>query len=119
MLKGIHGRTYDIISTPDGRSLHPESVMYIFEDIQKKGRAFSQFQAIQDTLNQFTINIVPSKTWSKKTEGVISEALRKYISPTVTAKFNIVDCIPREKSGKMRVVKSNVGLERSYAEQLC
>lgn len=111
MLKGIHGRAYDMIHTSDGRSLHPEAIMYIFEDIQKKSSSFKQFQAIQKDLGTFAINIVPTKHWSKEVQFEIEASLKTHISQDIKTRFNLVDLIPREKSGKMRVIKSQVNLE--------
>ena len=111
MLKGIHGRAYDMVHTTDGRSLHPEAIMYIFEAIQKKSGSFKQFQAIQEDLDKFVINIVPTKRWSEGMQNEIEASLKKRISPDIKACFNLVDFIPREKSGKMRVIKSQVNVE--------
>lgn len=111
MLKGIHGRAYDMIHTSDGRSLHPEAIMYIFEAIQKGSNSFKQFQAIQEDLETFVINIVPTKHWSEGSQSEIDASLKKHISQDIKTRFNLVDIIPREKSGKMRVIKSQVNVE--------
>ncbi len=110
MLKGIHGRAYDMIHTSDGRSLHPEAVMYIFESIQKKNGSFKHFQAIQEDLDKFVINIVPTAAWSKNAQCEIDSSLKKYIARDIETRFNLVDVIPREKSGKMRVIKSRINV---------
>lgn len=107
-LKGIHGRAYDIVQLENGKKLHPEAVMYIFEGVQQKTQAFKHFQAIQTELDQFTINIVPSTGWSEAAKDELLNQLRRYISPTLSAKFNIVEQIQRERSGKMRVIKSEL-----------
>lgn len=114
MLKGIHGRAYDMIHTSGGKSLHPEAIMYIFEAIQKKSDSFKQFQAIQIEFEQFIINVVPTERWSEKTKDEINEGLRKHISQRIKTRINLVDSIPREKSGKMRVIKSQVNVEGSH-----
>ena len=108
MLKGIHGRAYDVIRTSDGRLLHPEAVMYIFEAVQKKNGAFKQFQAIQEDLDRFLVNIVPTKHWSEEVQHEIEAGLKKHISHNIKTHFNLVNHIPREKSGKMRVIKSQL-----------
>lgn len=112
MLNGIHGRAYDIIHTSDGRSLHPESIMYIFEAIQKEKSSFKQFQAIQEKFDSFVINVVPTKHWSQETQYEIEAGLKKHISQDIKTRFILVDLIPREKSGKMRVIKSHVNVEK-------
>jgi len=106
ILSGIHGRAYDLIKVPGGKSIHPEAVMYIFEGVQEKTAAFRHFQAIQDEIDHFSINIVPSQNWSDAIQHQIDAGLRKYISPELRTSYQIVQTIPREKSGKMRVIKS-------------
>jgi phenylacetate-CoA ligase len=107
-LDGIHGRAYDIIKVSGGKGVHPEAVMYIFEDVQQKFKSFKHFQAIQDDIDHFTINIVPTEKWEDSTKSIIDENLRKYISPSLKTSYSIVTAIPREKSGKMRVIKSTI-----------
>jgi phenylacetate-CoA ligase len=106
IIKGIHGRAYDVIKTSNNKILHPEAVMYIFETIQDKYNAFKHFQVIQDTATNFTINIVPTSQWSNEIEHLITLELRVHIADDIRTKFNLLDAIEREKSGKMRVVKS-------------
>src|SRR5690554_4201592 len=106
VLKNIHGRAYDIIKTPAGRDVHPESVMYIFEGLQTKSGAFSQFQVIQEELNRFRINIVRTEKWNDQLLPVIESAIQRAIHPAVRCEFTFCSSVPREPSGKMRVVKS-------------
>lgn len=113
ILKSIHGRAYDLISTSDGRILHPEAIMYIFESVQNGNGSFKHFQVIQEELNSFNINIVPSKHWSKGIQQELEGKLKQYISPEINTHFKLVDSIPRENSGKMRVIKSNISLDKT------
>lgn len=106
VLKNIHGRAYDIIKTPAGREIHPESVMYIFEGLQTKSGAFSQFQVIQERLDQFQVNIVRTDKWNDQLLTEIESGLQRAIHPDVQCEFTFCAKVPREPSGKMRVVKS-------------
>src|SRR5690625_6001452 len=82
VLKNIHGRAYDIIKTPAGREIHPESVMYIFEGLQTKSGAFSQFKVIQEKIDQFIVNIVSTDKWYDQLFTVIECELQLAIQPT-------------------------------------
>ena len=104
----IHGRAYDLIQTPEGNSIHPEAVMYIFEAIQKRSSAFKKFQAIQKTLTFFEIKVIPTDKWSSEMTETITSELKKHIHRDIEVNIKLVDTIQREKSGKMRVVKSEV-----------
>ena len=106
VLKNIHGRAYDLIKTPAGREIHPESVMYIFEGLQTKSGAFSQFQVIQEKLDQFKINIVRTERWNDQLLPAIESGIQRAIHPDIQCEFTFCTSVPREASGKMRVVKS-------------
>jgi phenylacetate-CoA ligase len=108
ILKGIHGRAYDIIKTKSGKSVHPEALIYVFEELQQKNQAFSQFQIIQKEIDQLEVNIIPTQAWSDDLKQEIENKMHNSIDPSFRFQFNICDQIPREKSGKMRVVKSEV-----------
>lgn len=105
-LQGIHGRAYDIVRTSSGKELHPEAVMYIFEQLQSETKAFRHFQAIQTRIDHYQINVVPAATWSPAVEAALAELVRKHIDPKASLSVSEVSEIPRERSGKLRVVKS-------------
>lgn len=105
LMDSLHGRAYDILDMPDGRKVHPESAIYIFEDIQRKVNAFEQFQVIQSSLIDIVINIIPSSGYSSSVRQMILKGVYKNLHKDMRVTINIVDFIPREPSGKMRVVK--------------
>lgn len=108
ILKGIHGRAYDIIRTPCGKSVHPEALIYVFEELQQKHHAFSQFQIIQRELNKLDVFITPSTNWSATMETLITSAILDKIDPDFQVSFIQTKEIQREQSGKMRVVKCDL-----------
>lgn len=107
-LKGIHGRAYDLVKTADGRRIHPEAVIYIFEDIQKTSKAFLQFQAIQTAIDHIAVKIVPSPLWSESTQRHLVAELTRHIDSGMQFSIELCERIERERSGKMRVVKSQI-----------
>lgn len=108
VLSKVHGRAYDIIHTPEGRSVHPEAIIYIFEKIQEQHPVFKQFQVLQDRLDHLTIRIIPTVNFNNAIGRDIQRALRNKISPAMTMTLALVNTIAREKSGKLRVVKSQL-----------
>ena len=108
ILKGIHGRAYDIIKTPSGKSVHPEALIYIFEELQQQHHAFSQFQIIQRELDKLDIFIIPNENWSSSMESFIASGIHDKIDASFRLSFFKTNEISREKSGKMRVVKSEL-----------
>ncbi|GAA0839873.1 phenylacetate--CoA ligase family protein [Marinobacter szutsaonensis] len=108
LIENIHGRAYDIITLPTGRKVHPEAIIYIFEDIQSNVKTFNQFQVVQESLEEITINIIPNNRWGDASRENLLKALAKNLSSNIKYSINLVSEIPREKSGKMRLVKSKI-----------
>lgn len=108
VLKGIHGRAYDIIKTPSGKSVHPEALIYVFEELQQQHNTFSQFQIIQRELDKLDIYIIPNNNWSDAMESLIVREIQNKIDNSFKVRFFKTLEINREKSGKMRVVKSDL-----------
>ena len=109
-IKKVHGRAYDMVIDPDGNRLHPEVLMYIFEELKSGASGIRQFQVIQKSRDFLLINIVPDVHYSKVTEKDILKRIREKIHPGLSVHFCYVDEIPREKSGKLRVIKSEIDL---------
>ena len=108
IIGNIHGRAYDCIKTKEGNSFHPEIVMYIFEDIKSKNGGISQFQVIQESIDTMHVKIVKAEGYDSATEGFIAQEFKERISRTMNTTIEYVDSIEREKSGKLRLVKSNL-----------
>lgn len=104
-IESIHGRAYDILQTPSGRSIHPEAIIYIFESLQSKTNAFKQFQAIQTGPDKINIKIIPNKNWNNDVESVLLQQLARDIDAGIEFKIQLTDTLSREASGKMRLVK--------------
>ncbi|MCB0344463.1 MAG: phenylacetate--CoA ligase family protein [Bdellovibrionales bacterium] len=104
VLENIHGRAYDIVVGPEGRKYHPEFFIYIFEELKQESESILQFQLVQnnETLN---ISLVRGKDFDQQIETQILARLRQEFGDYFTTDFNYVDSIPREPSGKLRVVK--------------
>jgi phenylacetate-CoA ligase len=107
IIKSIHGRAYDILEMPSGKKMHPESVIYVFEQIQKDTNAFKQFQVIQHSPYDVEAKIITNNNWSETISKRLIEELRLYIDQSAQFRITLVDNLPREKSGKMRLVKRN------------
>lgn len=106
IISGIHGRAYDLIKIDSGKSIHPEAIMYIFEDISKHSPGFSKFQFIQESLSIILVKIVPNEKWENNIQSQITKMIKEALNDDIQIKYELVDVIPREASGKMRVVKS-------------
>ena len=108
VIKSVHGRAYDMVIDPDGNRFHPEVLMYIFEELKSSAAGIRQFQVIQKRTDSFLINIVPEMSYKSETEKDILNRIRDKIHPELSVHFCYVDEIMREKSGKLRVIKSEL-----------
>ena len=107
VIEKIHGRAYDIIVDPSGNKHHPESMMYIFEDLKQQGMQAKQFQVIQVSNKKLKINLTTDAKELPNFEQAVQHLIKTKIHPGFQIEFNYVDRIDREKSGKMRVIKSS------------
>jgi len=108
VIGNIHGRAYDCVRTEDDRVFHPEVMMYIFEDIKSTVGGIRQFQVIQETLSGLCIKIIKENDYSDETELYIKKVIASKLHENMSVRFEYVDEIQRENSGKLRLVKSNL-----------
>lgn len=104
LLSGIHGRSYDMVRNRRGERFHGELLMYVFEEIKRKGGGLRQFQVRQESLDRFRIRVVPDRDYGAATEALIRERIREHVGIDTEILFEIVERIDREPSGKMRLV---------------
>lgn len=105
VLERIVGRAYDMIRDLDGRTFHPEAVLYVFEQLRRTGIQLPPFQAIQAEsghLSVFVQSCVPVRPDESR---AISESLRSAFDGRMTVEISHVETLTREPSGKLRVVK--------------
>lgn len=108
VLESVQGRAYDFIRNRRGQSFHGEFIMYIFEDLRRRGEAIRQFQVLQRELDRFEVRIVPDPGYNESCEEEIRTRIRQRVDAGAKVDFVYVDTIAREKSGKLRLIK---GLE--------
>lgn len=106
IVKAIQGRKLDFLYTSDGAKINGGNVANLFKNMPN---ALIRAQTIQDEMNEITILLEVDKNRYKLEydEMLEDEFLHKFGKGT---KINIkhVDEIPREKSGKFRMIKNNV-----------
>lgn len=102
-IEKIHGRAYDMVQTPSGLKVHPESIIYVFEMLKEQGLPISQFQVEQVSRDLLVIRLVGNVDASM--EAQVAELLRRYVSSEFRLEFQRVSSLARERSGKLRLVK--------------
>jgi len=106
VLTGLHGRAYDIIYNKAGKAFHGEYFMYIFEELQNRELYVSSLQAVQEDFDNFTLKLVTDTPQRTKMEEYIINRVHETYGTYANIKFEYVSNIEREKSGKLRLIKS-------------
>lgn len=108
VIEKIHGRAYDTIVTAEGNRYHPEVLMYVFEELKTRNSGIRQFQVIQKKHDLFSVNLVTNDDFDKSMESKIELRICECLQSNITAEFLYPNEIQRERSGKLRVIKSEL-----------
>jgi phenylacetate-coenzyme A ligase PaaK-like adenylate-forming protein len=102
----VFGRAYDFIEAQDGTRFHGEFFMYHLEAARGTGVPIRQAQFVQDELDHIMIRIVPAQDY----EANHGRALARSLADKSGGRFRVDAVttaeIPREGSGKLRVIQS-------------
>jgi phenylacetate-CoA ligase len=101
IVEEIVGRTEDVVTGLDGRK------MVRFHGIFIEIPSIIEGQIIQHTLVQFEIKLVLSKPLKNEEEKMIYKRMESQLG-RIELTLNVVDFIPRTKSGKFKAVISHV-----------
>ena len=102
----IQGRRLDYLYTSEGAKINGGNVANLFKNMPN---ALIKAQAIQEKLDEIVISLVVDKhLYKSEYDNLLrNEFIHKFGKGT-SIKINHVDEIPREKSGKYRLIKNNV-----------
>jgi phenylacetate-coenzyme A ligase PaaK-like adenylate-forming protein len=105
----IEGRILDTIILREGRKIYGHIFAQIlFKHVQN----IRQFQIHQTAIDEIVIRVVPNGLdIHSSTKDNIVDALRKYTGSLMNYSFDVVNEIKREKSGKLRHVKSDLSCD--------
>jgi len=104
LIKLIQGRSNDFITLPSGKIVSPLLLGVSLEKIER----ISQYKLTQENINTFNIQIMKGKDFEEVTIEEFKNLLREILGRDIQLDVNIVDEIPREKSGKIRPIVSKV-----------
>jgi phenylacetate-CoA ligase len=98
----VEGRNEDYVITPEGNKILRFD--YIFKDAVK----IKEAQIVQYKLGEITIRIVKRDGYSIADENSLKKEVALKVSPSLNVKFEYLQEIERETTGKFRAVKSYV-----------
>lgn len=102
-LDSIEGRDDDVIITSSGYRIGRLS------PATKGVRGVAETQIIQKTQTFIQVNLVVSAGYTKDAEVQMRDALQERLGVEMQVQFKYFDRIPREKNGKFKSVKSELG----------
>ncbi|WP_312087428.1 phenylacetate--CoA ligase family protein [Acinetobacter variabilis] len=105
LVESIQGRTNDYILSPDFGKINLGNISNSTKDAQ----GIICFQLIQNEIDSIDVNLVVNDKYNKNQENKFISALRERIGENIKLNFKYLDEIPKEKSGKFRIVKNNIG----------
>ena len=111
VLSKVYGREYDILINREGKKFHGEFFLYVIEDLKKLGISIDGVQFVQIKRNEILVNISCSERNKKDIEETITQYLISNFHKCVSVRYEYHDSLPRESSGKLRVVKRDCEVE--------
>jgi phenylacetate-CoA ligase len=106
LVEKIEGRKVDFLFSKTKGKI---SLSHLADVIKGNPNSVKKMQFIQDGIDDFKVNIVvDTRLYTKAHEDVILKEMKYRFGEEAIIKVNIVDDIPREKSGKFSIIKNNI-----------
>lgn len=102
LVEKIEGRSTDYILSPT----HGKVNLGNISNSTKGVEGIIQFQVIQEAVDSVEVLVVASSAFNEKEENKFIAALAERFGPQLSIKVQTVAEIPKEKSGKFRIVKN-------------
>ncbi len=110
LMKIIEGRVDDMVCTPAGKVVSPNSITNAMEAVE----GVRQFRVIQENEETLLVKLVKGKGYTLETPRITSRILNELVGEDVKVEVEIVSEIPRELTGKIRAVISKVARAKEY-----
>jgi phenylacetate-CoA ligase len=107
LMKVLEGRTDSFMQVASGR-IFPAM---IWEPIMRKILGVGQFKAIQEKKDLIRILLVKDENYTENTIYQIENDIKEVMGQDIEVKVEIVDSIPKDKSGKVRAAESKIKIE--------
>lgn len=103
LLTRVEGRVADVIVTPAGRKVDAS----ILDDVLDFGAC--RYKAVQSTPGQISLWLIPDRGFEARKLADLRQLWARILGPDVAIEFHVVDAIPPDRSGKLRVFESRIG----------
>lgn len=106
VLENLKGRAYEFLENEHGEKFHGEFFLYIIEEFKSLGHNIHGIQFIKNEDN-LKVLIISDEDTFQNAKIFVGEKIRQGFSNTIPIDFEKVEFIPRESSGKLRVIKNS------------
>lgn len=111
LLAVLSGRMADYFVLPDGKRLSPYAVTSVLRDVPGMRR----FQVVQEAELAIKVNV--QATPQAPDAETVRKAVQRALSPAVSVDVEYMESLPREASGKFKIVKSMVAMDPTEAAE--
>ena len=109
IIREIQGRTLDFLYTADGVKMNAANVTNLFKVVEN---AIVRTQIIQNQKDEIIILLeVDKQRYEPKHEVLLTEEFQRRFGINTSVTIQYTDQIPKEKSGKFRMIKNNVDIQ--------
>src|SRR5690606_24456065 len=100
----IQGRSTDYILSKEHGRVNLGNLSNSTKDIE----GIICFQIIQNNLDNLELKIVSNEKFTNKQKNNFIKALKERVGDNININIDLVEKIPKERSGKFRIVKNNL-----------
>ncbi|MFH1563683.1 MAG: phenylacetate--CoA ligase family protein [Nitrospirota bacterium] len=104
LMKLIQGRTRDLIITPEGKTIHGSLFSRSISEIE----GIKEFKIIQKSMKELVVLIVKDINFKLDALLKVEKKFQEFLGKETKINFEFVDKIPLDKSGKYRIVVSEI-----------
>lgn len=104
LIKRLEGRVLDLIITPKGQLITATYFPSVFKTL---GDYIDQYQVVQKKQDKIVAYLVKGKNYQEEISEMILKKVKENIED-VEFSLEFVDSIPPEKSGKYKIIKSEI-----------
>lgn len=113
LIKTIEGRKVDFLYSTNGAKINLGNISNIFKNIPN---TIIKAQLIQDSLEHITVKIMVDKDFLPKHKDLLADEIKHKFGNDMKVDIKIVNDIPREKSGKYRIIINKVDQNPNFDE---
>lgn len=104
----IQGRTTDYLLSPTHGKVNLGNLSNSTKDV----KGIIKFQATQNSIDKIKVQVIANEHFSSTEQKKFKDALQERFGPEVNINIDKVEDIPSEKSGKFRIIKNNLNMDK-------